>query len=118
MDTKITLKDGQVIQLNERLIDRQRLTSREVEQIKKVHFTKSEVFEKMRETSDRVLLRKLAEEVTELEFKLQRLWGFELNKNWHEWYSVPKCSCPKIDNYELRGQDMKIYSSHCSVHGS
>lgn len=115
-DLSVTLKNGKTIYLNSRLIAAQNISSKDIAQIKKTHYEKSVIFDKMDQTNDKKKLKALAKKVTELEFKLQRLWGFEVNENYHEWYNVPKCKCPKADNWDMRGTEFKYYSTECPIH--
>ncbi len=56
-------------------------------------------------------------QVEELEFKLQRLWRFELDSTKHTYkFTQPLCKCGTIDNYELFGIDKFIVSELCPLH--
>lgn len=103
--------------LNFRLAEKQKVSDENIEKLKEVHVRKLEVFDKMKETEDKNLLKELAITVENIEFELQKLWGFEEDKNMHEWYMVPKCACPKIDNHDNRGTEFKIINLDCPVHG-
>jgi len=47
--------------------------------------------------------------------KLQKLWGFDVNPSkWRE-YTLPKCTCPIMDNADM-GEHLYI-SSNCPLHG-
>lgn len=55
--------------------------------------------------------------IQEIEFAMQRLWGFPQDRNHHtHWYRDPKCNCPVMDNDERFGQP-KYVSSECPLHG-
>lgn len=59
----------------------------------------------------------ISEQVTELEFELQRLWNFPQDKEFHKyWLSVGHCSCPPLDNLERIGYG-RIINLDCPVHG-
>lgn len=103
--------------LNSNLIRKQKLSSDNIENIKSLHVKKLEIFDKMNETENHNVLKELAMEVEIIELKLQTLWGFTENRNMHEWYNVPKCSCPKLDNMENRGTEFRIINEACPVHG-
>lgn len=46
--------------------------------------------------------------------KLQKLWGFEVDKSkWRE-YNLPKCECPKMDNDDV-GYHM-YFNGECPIH--
>ena len=58
------------------------------------------------------------DKVTELEFELQRLWGFPQDKEFHRyWLSVGYCKCGAIDNLERLGYG-RIINLGCPVHGT
>ena len=51
------------------------------------------------------------------EFYLQSLWGFPLDANYHMFWNLPGCTCPKIDNYDSWGTVYHIVASDCPLHG-
>lgn len=60
----------------------------------------------------------ISDKVTELEFELQRLWGFPQDKEFHRyWLSVGHCKCGAIDNLERLGYG-RIINLDCPVHGT
>lgn len=99
--------------LNPFLVEQQKLTKRDVKKIFKLHQEKSLVFDEM-ETSDDL---RLVEEVKQLEFKLQDAWKFPRDKNWHRWFEVPRCTCPKMDNIDMLGCNLISMNMSCIWHG-
>ena len=60
----------------------------------------------------------ISDKVTELEFELQRLWGFPQDEEFHKyWLSVGSCSCPNMDNMDRLGYG-RIINLGCPVHGT
>ena len=60
----------------------------------------------------------VSDKVTELEFELQRLWGFPQDKEFHRyWLSVGHCKCGAIDNLERLGYG-RIINLGCPIHGT
>ena len=60
----------------------------------------------------------ISDKVTELEFELQRLWGFPQDKEFHKyWLNIGSCSCPKMDNMDRLGYG-RIINLGCPVHGT
>jgi len=108
--------NGHSIVINSRLLDSKNAWGN-IENIKTLHLEKLKVFEKMEKTNNKKELKKYAEKIEQIEFSLQTEWGFPLNKNFHTWYNVPKCTCPKMDNEDNRGTDYRIISEDCPVHG-
>jgi len=58
--------------------------------------------------------------IEECEYKLQRLWGFEVNKDFHRYkFRVKWCKCPILDNDELLGwTDRRYINMNCPFHGT
>jgi hypothetical protein len=103
--------------LNSALILRQKVNLAGVEQLKLLHATKLDIFEKMENENRPNILKAYAKVVEEIEIALQTEWNFAPNINFHEWYKVPKCKCPKMDNHDLRGTDRRVISQLCPIHG-
>lgn len=113
----IIFKDEVVSYLNSNLIEKQKISDKTIETLKELHVKKLEVFEEMKASSDKRILRQLAKKVTILEFLLQKHWKFDLNENYHYWCQVPHCQCPKMDNRDLYGTPYKIINQNCIIHG-
>lgn len=103
--------------LNESLAERQGVTDQEMINLVQLHQEKLTIFDQMQATTDRNELRRLAGLVETIEFEMQKNWHFPLNKTFHEWYKVPKCTCPKMDNEDRRGTTYQIIDAKCPIHG-
>lgn len=104
------------ITLNPRLIAKQGLTADEVARLEELHKVRHGVIQRMKRSKKPETLRKLAAEVTEIDFKLQAVWKFPLDANFHRFWELPHCSCPYLDNlddYPYR----QHYSKECLIHG-
>lgn len=112
-----TNPSGKKSSLNSRLVAKQNLTQQEVNDIIEVHCHKDLLFSQMESATDPAVLKELAEKVTEIEFKLQKLWGFTQDANFHYWWSVPQCDCPRMDNQDRYGTSHRIINPQCKVHG-
>ena len=108
--------DKPVYKINEHLIDAKNVRHN-LEEIIELHEEKLGIYEEIKTTTDIKKLSEYAEILTELEFQLQRLWGFKEDKNYHRFWETPKCTCPKMDN-----KDDYPYRQHidgnCPLHGS
>lgn len=63
-------------------------------------------------------LKKIGDEITEIEFKLQELWGFPKDRASHtHWLRPIKCKCPKLDNKDAWGHEYYI-NEECPLHGT
>lgn len=102
--------------LNKRLVEQQGVSDEELENLKDLHVRLGRVYAQMRETDDIQLLRELASECEAIEFEQQKNWHFEQDPNFHNWYNVPKCLCPKIDNHDMKGTKYRIFASDCPIH--
>lgn len=106
--------------LNGRLIESQGVTDEQLKRLLVLHELKLFLFELMEKTDDPVQLKAGADLFEQIEFALQRNWNFTEDAGFHEWYTVPKCRCPKLDNAERRfpgaSVDLRIYSGDCPIH--
>lgn len=118
----IWYKDEPISQLNKNLAVKQNVSDEGLEKLKSLHIEKYELFlelSKLDSTKKKDIskLKKGAIKLEEIENGLQESWGFEVNRNYHEWYKIPHCLCPKMDNAELQGIDRKIVTEDCVIHG-
>lgn len=103
--------------LNQALIDKNKVTPEKVEKIKELHLRKWDIFSQMEVETAKDILKAYAKLVETIEYELQSLWGFKKDKNYHEWFKVPQCQCPKVDNSERVGTPYPIYNKSCPIHG-
>lgn len=62
---------------------------------------------------------KLLDKLSQAEFDIQEGWGFNRDSTMHYFSFTPKnCTCPKLDNMELKGFDRRIYNMCCPIHSS
>lgn len=114
-DLTIKYNGKEIYMLSKALLDRQNCWDN-LDEIKEIHWFKLVIFELIAETKSVSLLRSLAQDLTEIEYKLQELWGFKLDANYHRFWDVPKCRCPILDNcdrYPFGG----VISTTCPLHG-
>lgn len=102
--------------LNKSLLDKQNAWGNLTEIIE-AHELKLCIYHLIHETKDKVLLKSLAKDLTEVEFELQTLWGFEKNANFHRFWETPKCLCPKLDNSDMYPNQYYIINNSCPLHG-
>ena len=103
--------------LNPNLCKKQGLTQENLDELKALHLRVQGVLEAMEATDDKAELQSLNKGWKCLQFELQRVWKFEQNAQFHHWYLVPKCRCPKLDNAERWGTAYAITSGGCPIHG-
>lgn len=85
---------------------------------KKRHRLCDEMFELVPDVpGDLVKLRECAARMEEIEFELQKAWGFTPSREFHTyWYQVPHCTCPKLDNKDNVGTSLRIIGDDCPIH--
>jgi hypothetical protein len=109
------------IMLNPDLKKKQRISKRTERWILRSHKVKVALFDAMILAvgleADPRILRAMAKAVEELEFHQQGLWGFKQDRNFHYWWRVPGCRCPKMDNQDAYGTSYGIVSGACPIHG-
>jgi hypothetical protein len=54
--------------------------------------------------------------LTDIEFNMQLLYGEEEEISFHKFWETPKCTCPKIDNYEIYPSKTPIFDKNCPIH--
>ena len=116
-DTTVTYNGKPVYNLNSSLVLKQGLDVSELRNLKALHAEKLKYFDLMRETDYKHKLKEYAHEIECIEFEMQKAWHFTQDRNFHEWYKVPKCTCPKMDNADNRGSNRRIIVMDCPVHG-
>lgn len=62
-------------------------------------------------------LRVLLGDWTTNQFSLQRAWGFEEDKNYHRFWDLPGCLCPKMDNNDNYPSGYYYVNFGCPLHG-
>jgi hypothetical protein len=109
--------NGEVTYINHRLINSRNIDDATLELIKERHRERIDIFQRARKTQDKESLTFLAKAYERVEFQLQQLWGFDQNSNYHRWFELPGCTCPKVDNIDRLGTPYRVYSVDCPVHG-
>jgi len=111
--------DGKaVLTLNSRLAKIQCVSEEQIRNLKYLHYEKYKLFEQCKVQTDVNLLRMLAAMLELIEYELQRNWNFPLNKNFHKFWNIPGCSCPKMDNEDAFPTGYYVHSDSCLIHSS
>ena len=103
--------------INQNLVNRQKVSADDVQKIVKLQTIRKYFYDFIELSDDKEEIRRLDKIITQIEFQLQKLWGFPQDRNFHRWFDVPKCSCPKWDNAESLGSDFRIINPNCILHG-
>lgn len=118
MNLNFKTSRGGESRLNKFLVERQNLSQIEVDEIKSLHTLKDSLLDQIDETADCSILPL----IEELEYKLQDAWKFPKDRSYHTgWRESNICSCPTMDNEELRGVGgnegcYRIYNGNCPLH--
>ena len=54
---------------------------------------------------------------TQNEYSLQELWGFPKDPNYHKFWEMAGCTCPKMDNEDAYPTGYYIRVGDCPLHG-
>lgn len=100
------------IQFNVELADRLGLSAETREELRHVYDHLSEALENPEDFED------VSEYVTDLEYTLQELWGFDCDKKYHYYnLHINGCRCPELDNMEMVGHSVRRFVSvDCPIH--
>lgn len=113
---KFTRGQWSLESINYRLVERMNVSDENVQTIIKLQAFRRYIYDIIDDIEDVERIIELSEFLTQLEFRLQRLWGFPENEDYHRWWNNPKCDCPKLDNEDYLGRKYKIYSKNCIIH--
>ena len=108
------------VKLNHRLVEQTSLTDAEVINIKVLHKIRLAIIEYMKQLDpkeDLQELKNLYKLYIDNQYDLQLAWGFTADPSYHDWFEVPHCTCPKMDNRERKGTKYQIYNQDCPFHG-
>ncbi len=112
-------KHGEVLTyLNSDLISSRGISEGDVEKLKRSHLCLDAIKQKMKASSDTTRIRQLARRIQTIEYIQQKLWKFPQDHTFHNWYNVPHCTCPKMDNADRKGSKFQIRTASCIVHGA
>lgn len=106
-----------VTTINKNLIEKLKITSSNLKLIKSLHEVKYVLHKNILNTDDSDIIKKNVEQLTDIEFQLQKAWGFKENKNYHRFWETPKCTCPKMDNDDSYPSGYYVIDSICPLHG-
>ncbi len=116
-DTVVFHNNKPAYALNSSLVLKQQLDVSELRALKSLHAEKLKYFDLMEQTDDPEKLKAYANEVKFIEFEMQKNWHFPQDESFHDWYRVPKCTCPKLDNQDRKGSRFKVIDPQCPIHG-
>ena len=116
VDLVIYYNGKAVSKLNHYLLDKQDCWEN-VDKIKEKHQIKLEIYNDIKQTTDKKELKLLVNALTNTENQLQELWGFSKDAKFHRFWQTPKCTCPKMDNEDAYPTGYYNISADCPLHG-
>ena len=106
--------------INMNLLKERKIEKENAFEILRLHHKREIIFLEMKYSDDIEFIKIKYNELKNIEFELQELWGFEQNENYHFLIGkgyIPHCECPYLDNKDLIGTDIRIYNENCPIHG-
>lgn len=117
MDVTIYHKNEVNTHLNINLVRGMTLSQKEVDEIRSLHKLRLIVEDRLEEVVDKDTIELLMRFWRKIQFDLQKAWGFPEDSRFHREYDIPCCKCPKMDNDDLIGTDVRVYNKDCKLHG-
>jgi hypothetical protein len=121
MEKYVIVHDTEIVgYISKALCDDKKLSYDTIKLICETHAVKYGILIDMQNTdvSNVKALKEYAEQLTEIEYTLQRLWGFPENSAYHKFWLLPHCKCPRMDNQDRYATGCSIIDTECPVHGS
>lgn len=112
----VYLNNKPVSRINPYLLDKQKAWDN-LTAIKAEHVIKLNIYEAIKQEVDKAALKCYAQNLTDLEFRLQKLWGFPKDARFHKWWWTPKCECAKMDNDDAYPSGCYTVNLSCPLHG-
>ena len=115
--TKVLPKDyGKKTVINKKLAKTMKLDKDEIKVIEGLQAQRDDHYRRMKiaPVGD---LREWDDICTNLEFRLQKAWGFTQDINFHKFWERPRCTCPKMDNDDNYPHGYYTTSMDCPLHG-
>ena len=106
---------GNIYTIPIQLIIQKNISHEELCEIVKLQKERLDLLEFLEKTTDRILMKIIYHQITEINYDLQILWGFTTNEFKHKPYYLPHCTCPKIDNEDAH-LDLIWVNDNCPLH--
>ncbi|MFY0656265.1 MAG: hypothetical protein JXR12_05885 [Neptunomonas phycophila] len=107
--------------LNQRLVDQQNLSQQDVDALNDLHSMRENLFDNLKTLNVNEIIAR-ADEINnlieEIEFLMQDYWKFGRDAKRHTWwYRNDICTCPKMDNDDALGANLRYHNASCPLHG-
>ena len=102
--------------MNKKLAIRMGLDKHEIEVIEELQRQRNDHYKRMH-IAPLADLKAWDNVCTNLEFSLQKAWGFSQDIKYHKFWDRPRCTCPKMDNDDAYPYGYYVISESCPLHG-
>ena len=113
-DLTVVYKGEEKLLLNKNLLDSQAAWSN-LSLIKGLHVVRLGIEDRM-DTAPEIALKHLFEVWMDVQYDLQKAWGFPIDPNYIREWDLRRCECPKLDNEDRYGTGTMVVSSECILH--
>ena len=109
--------------INKKLAKDRNIPKEDIKTIENIHTEIDNIFKTVEfldpnNKNDLIIIKKYCKLLYFYEFKLQKLWKFDIDENKHSlWFRMPHCTCPKSDNYDMLSTYRWI-SKNCLLHNN
>ena len=105
--------------MNIKLLEERNIDRETAFKIAELHALRNTTILNMHYSNDIEAVKVWLGKLSNIEFKLQELWGFDKNEDFHRLVGkghIPKCECPPLDNLDAIGSGSRVYSEDCPLH--
>ncbi len=120
MSNNKSLKELMRETLNENLIRDLKINQPGVDRLTDLYVDKHLLLQKARKLEvkeEYMEIRKLAKDLTEIEYKLQETYGFKRDPSWAKFWEIGGCSCEVVANIERWPSESYLVNARCPIHG-
>jgi len=118
MNLTVEYKGKYIGVINRSLVEKKGLTQEQIQHLLNLYKNKFNIYELMENENSYKLLQSYNGAVENLNFEIQKALKIPENRNFHDWYNVPKCQCPKKENKNNEGTEKRVYVNYCHVHNN
>jgi hydroxymethylpyrimidine pyrophosphatase-like HAD family hydrolase len=109
--------NGELIhQISKNRIIEKNINDYELEDIKDAYIKEHLLALRLKNTYDIEKVDEIVKKHFILFKRFQQLYHYNLNINYYRFWELPKCSCPKLENIKLIGENKRIISPQCVLH--
>lgn len=105
--------------LNKSLMDQQNCWTN-LKLLKELHSKRLHVEDEMAEIDPFLdlpdAIKSLCNQWTDIQYQLQKAWGFSKNSKMHRFWDIPACKCPKMDNDDAYPSGYYVTVEDCKLH--